>query len=424
VFNWSEGALVMLTEAVLRKLWPNGNSKISGLIEGIVASAPEILPKYGIVSPLLLAHFMAQISHECGAGLEVVENLNYTAARIVQVWPSRFSSVVAAAPYAHNPEKLANKVYNGRMGNREGSDDGWSFRGMGATQVTGRENYARLADRSGLDLLSDPNLVNSPGRFLECGAVDYVLCGCLPFAAKDDIVGETRKLNGGLIGLDQRRDWLRKWKDALRSDAPVAAPAPPPDGALRYGDTGFEVKSIQERLTALGYFHGEDDGDFGPATRAAVLAFQADEDISTDGVVGQATREALAKAQPKPLDEDRTTATVADLRDSGSKTVEHADAASFWGRLKMGGGALLTGGGLASQVGSPLDTAQQGLDKVDQAKTVLGRVHDMLAPAFAHLSVIAFGVVLIISGVVVCYFAEKIRQARLADHQSGAHLGR
>jgi putative chitinase len=182
---------------------------------------------------------MAQISHECGAGRDVVENLNYTAGRMMQVWPSRFPTLASAAPYAHNPRALANKVYNGRMGNAVGSDDGWNFRGRGACQTTGREGYARLARATGLDLIDHPELVNDPRYFLVCGVADFLACGCLPFAQADDVTGVTRRLNGGTIGLSQRKAWLARWKVAIdevprvaspplapKLPAPVAAPAP------------------------------------------------------------------------------------------------------------------------------------------------------------------------------------------------------
>lgn len=209
----------------LYNLWPNGDAKIPGLRDGIAASAPAVFAKYGIDSPKLVAHVMAQISHECGAGHDVVENLNYTAGRMMQVWPQRFPTMAAAAPYAGNPRALANKVYNGRMGNASGSDDGWTFRGRGAVQTTGREGYARLAKATGLDLLNHPDLVNDPKHFLECGVADFILCGCLPFAKADDVVNVTRRLNGGTVGLAQRQQWLAKWKAALGTAPVVFAPA-------------------------------------------------------------------------------------------------------------------------------------------------------------------------------------------------------
>jgi putative chitinase len=157
----------------LYNLWPNGDGKIPGLRDGIAGSAEAVFSKYGIDSPLVVAHVMAQISHECGAGHDVVENLNYTAGRMMQVWPSRFPTMASAQPYAGNPRALANKVYNGRMGNAAGSDDGWNFRGRGAAQTTGREGYARLAKVTSLDLINQPDLVNDPRRFLECGVADF-----------------------------------------------------------------------------------------------------------------------------------------------------------------------------------------------------------------------------------------------------------
>lgn len=211
--------------AALRQLWPNGDVKIGGLRAAIIAAAPAVFAKHGVTTPLLVAHVMAQISHECGAGRDVVENLNYTAARMMQVWPTRFPNLASAQPYAGDPRALACKVYNGRMGNRAGSHDGWAYRGRGAVQTTGRDGYARLARVTGLDLLAQPDLVNAPAHFLACGVADFVACGCLPFAKADDLLNVTRRLNGGTIGLAQRREWLARWKAAI-GDAPVIVSPP------------------------------------------------------------------------------------------------------------------------------------------------------------------------------------------------------
>jgi putative chitinase len=199
----------------LYNLWPSGDKLIPGLRDGIANASTVVFPKYGFTSNLLVAHLMAQISLECGAGTEVVENLNYSANRMTQVWPSRFPSVVSAIPYAHNPRLLANKVYNGRMGNALNSNDGWNYRGRGATQTTGHEGYDKLGRTLALDLLNNPDLVNAPADFLECGAADFILCGCLPWAQQNNIVQVTRHLNGGLTGLSDRITWFRRWQAAL-----------------------------------------------------------------------------------------------------------------------------------------------------------------------------------------------------------------
>jgi putative chitinase len=201
----------------LYNLWPNGDEKAPGLRDGIAASAPSVFAKYGIDSPLLVAHVMAQISHECGAGHDIVENLNYSAERMTQVWPSRFPTISSAQPYAHNPKALANKVYNGRMGNRTGSDDGWNFRGRGASQTTGREGYERVKEKTGLDVVGNPDILIDPKYFLFCGVSDFINCGCLPYAKADDVLNVTKRLNGGTIGLNQRVEWLKRWKAALGS---------------------------------------------------------------------------------------------------------------------------------------------------------------------------------------------------------------
>lgn len=213
-------------DIALSRLWPDSDRRIPGLRAGMIASAEEVFGRFGIDTPLLIAHVMAQLSHECGAGRDVVENLNYTAARMMQVWPSRFRTLAAAAPYAHDPRALANEVYNGRMGNRSGSDDGWTYRGRGAAQTTGRDGYARLAALTGLDLVGDPDLLLAPRYFLLCGVADFIACGCLAYARADDVVGVTRRLNGGTIGLAERRAWLETWKAAL-GDGPVVIAAPP-----------------------------------------------------------------------------------------------------------------------------------------------------------------------------------------------------
>jgi putative chitinase len=209
----------------ISRLWPNGDSRDPGLLTGIAASAAAALKPYGITEPLVLAHIMAQISHECSAGVEMTENLNYSAPRLIEVWPSHFDKQTAAQ-YAHNPQALANYIYNPPchrdLGNRENSNDGWTYRGRGATQVTGRANYERLGNETALPLLDNPDMVNDPAYFFKVGVADFVLCGCLPFARADDIRGVTRHLNGGLIGLAKREVWLTRWKSA-NLDMPTAA---------------------------------------------------------------------------------------------------------------------------------------------------------------------------------------------------------
>lgn len=226
----------MLTVEILRNLWPNGNTKIPGLIEGIARAAPTVFPRYGLNSNLVIAHAMAQFSHECGAGLEMVENINYSAERAVDVWPSRFTSAAdcysKCDSYAGDPQfhiKLIDHVYGGRMGNAPyPSHDGSTYIGRGLSQVTGKEGYQKLATRTGLNVITTPSILSSPTYALECGVADFVLCGCLPYAEKDDIDNVTLKLNGGHVGLLERKAWLTKWKPAMAASPAIVVVPPVP----------------------------------------------------------------------------------------------------------------------------------------------------------------------------------------------------
>jgi len=268
----------MLTGDIMRQMWPHGDTKIPGLVDGIVAAAPSVFSKYGLKSDLLVAHAMAQFSHECGAGTEVVENLNYSAQGLMNTWPSRFDEA-KAAQFARDPEKIANEVYNGRMGNRLGSDDGWNYRGRGGSQVTGRNGYAELSEKVGLSLLDQPDLVNNPINFLECAVADFIICNCLPFAQQDDVSGVTFHLNGGHIGLQERTEWLARWKAALN------------------GTAARGTVWVQQSLNKLGAEPPlKVDGSFGLATVAAVKAFQQAKGLDVDGKVGPQTVAAIEQA--------------------------------------------------------------------------------------------------------------------------------
>lgn len=210
----------ILTLDIMRKRWPAGNQHIPGLVEGIVNSAPRVFAKYGLTTALLVAHAMAQFSEESGQGLEMIENMNYSAQRLLEVFPTHFTPTMAARA-AHNPKMIGDIAYGGRMGNAPPpSDDGYNFRGAGLSQVTGREGAAKLQailakNDADFDVLAHPELIIDPDHTLECGVADWIVCGCLPFAKADDIVGETKKLNGGLNELAERRRQLALWKRDL-----------------------------------------------------------------------------------------------------------------------------------------------------------------------------------------------------------------
>jgi putative chitinase len=281
----------MLTIELMRQMWPQGNSKVPGLIEGIVASAPAVFAKYELNDDLVIAQAMAQFSHECGGGTEMIENLNYRAEALVSQWPTHFTPQ-QAQQMAHNQQAIANQAYNGRMGNRAGTDDGWNYRGRGLSQTTGRDAYEKLGQIMEVDLLGDPDLVNAPDTALECAVADFVkICNCLGPAAADDVTTVTKRLNGGLIGIDQRKQWLEKWKAAFGN----------PAGAAGDGNGGIvhDTLWLQQSLNTLGADPQlEADGVAGPATSAAVKAFQTSQGLTADGVAGPRTIAAIEAALP------------------------------------------------------------------------------------------------------------------------------
>lgn len=115
--------------------------------------------RWKIDSRARMAAFLAQVGHESGQLRSLVENLNYSAEALVRTWPSRFTPQTAGA-YARQPEKIANKVYGGRMGNgTEASGDGWRFKGRGLIQLTGRSNYRAAGTGLGLPLEDQPELL-------------------------------------------------------------------------------------------------------------------------------------------------------------------------------------------------------------------------------------------------------------------------
>jgi putative chitinase len=129
------------------------------LPNAVIAQIPETALKFGITSNLRLAHFLAQCALESMEFKATVENLNYRAARLQQIFPKYFRGI-NTAPYANNPAKIANRVYANRMGNgNEASGDGFKFRGRGYIQLTGRNNYKSFTGFIGEDCIANPDLV-------------------------------------------------------------------------------------------------------------------------------------------------------------------------------------------------------------------------------------------------------------------------
>ena len=185
--------------------------------------AQGVLERHGIDTPLLAAHFMAQVMHESEALQATQENLSYSALQMTRTWPRRFKPNTCADPqdYEYQPAKLADYVYGGRPGNQE-PGDGYKFRGRGLLQLTGRPGYTQVSKalqghyKDAPDLLDNPDAVFSAQWAFEIATLIWVEKGCNKFAAADDCRKVTRAINGGVNGLAEREKWLHWMKLALR----------------------------------------------------------------------------------------------------------------------------------------------------------------------------------------------------------------
>jgi len=174
----------------------------------------DAFAKYDISTPKRQACFLGQAMHESGNFKNLEENLNYSALSLTKTWPSRFPDLDTADKYAHNPEKIANKVYAGRMGNIE-EGDGYAFRGRGIFQLTGRENYANFGHNAAVDVLSNPDLLSTPEYATLSAGWYWNKRSLNQYADLMDVESITKRINGGTIGLDNRKAQINKVLDII-----------------------------------------------------------------------------------------------------------------------------------------------------------------------------------------------------------------
>ena len=179
----------------------------------------EICPKYSINTIDIFEEFLANVMQESGYFSHKVENMNYSAERIMQVWPSRFKTIAEAKPYARNPQLLANKVYGGRMGNTN-PNDGWLFRGGGFIGLTGREVYTLYSRYINQPLEQTAELVRTTDRYALDSACWFFakLKGLIDEAEKDEFKKIVKSINGGYIGLADRQRYYDKVKQVLNNN--------------------------------------------------------------------------------------------------------------------------------------------------------------------------------------------------------------
>jgi len=173
--------------------------------DAVIAQIPETAQKFNITNPLRLAHFLAQCGHESAGFKAIQENLNYSADGLKKIFPKYFPGNLSEG-YARNPEKIASKVYGGRMGNGdETTKEGYKFRGRGGIQLTGKENYIAFGKAINEDLVSNPDLVATKYPIL---SASWFFTRCLPKcdggSSRSVVESVTKCVNGGLIGIEDR----------------------------------------------------------------------------------------------------------------------------------------------------------------------------------------------------------------------------
>lgn len=320
-----------------------------GIIAGIVENQHYAAAAGILDSAPRAERFFAQLAHESAGYTRLVESLNYaTGARIRQVWPSRFPTEDDAAAYVRQPQKLANKVYGGRLGNTS-PNDGWVYRGRGLIQNTGRANYVDIEIATGMPVIDQPELLAQfPGAMT--AAVSFWTSRRLTALADRGapLEDETRIINGGLNGIDDRRIYFNRARKVAWGDG-ARAPAPAQAEYTRRGDSGAKVRQIQETLRAKGFYKAATIyGLFGEMTEDAVRAFQTSRGLLADGVVGPRTWTVLMApieapvARPEPSRAPDEADDAPSGMGTGGATMPAAGGVGVFGLL-----LILTGGNVA-----------------------------------------------------------------------------
>lgn len=316
--------------------------------------------EFGINNPLRGAAFIAQIAHESQNLNRLVENLNYSAVRLRQVFPRRFPTAASAQAVAHQPERIANIIYANRIGNGPPeSGDGFRYRGRGFIQLTGRANYREFGRLLGVDLEGNPDEAATPAIAFRVAAAFFRSRGCNELADQQAITVMTKRINGGTLGLRERINLFGKAKRILRPAAGVGpARGMAPQGSAPAGE-GREVPPDLSR----GIMPGE---EFATAKRSAKKAGakKAGGGKGSKGGVG-AARGAAKKAGAKKGAAKKAGAKKGTAKKAGAKGAAKGGAK---GGAKKGGAKGAAKKGAAAKSGAKKGAAKKGAAKKGAAK--------------------------------------------------------
>lgn len=250
-----------------------GNPNVDEWYEALV----NVLPTYEINTPNRVSAFLAQCAHESGGFRTLKENLNYRADSLLKVFPKYFKTLTEAQQFERKQDKIANRVYANRMGNgTESSGDGWKYCGRGLIQLTGKSNYKAFADSIKMDLEKVPDYLGTFEGAVKSACWFWKTNNLNQWADKDDILTMTKKINGGTIGLDDRKKHYEHAKQVLGNSVVTTTQYE----TVRLGSKNETVRAVQR---ALGL---KEDGDFGPGTEKAVKSWQASNGLTADGIMG------------------------------------------------------------------------------------------------------------------------------------------
>lgn len=239
----------------------------------------EILPLWEIDTIPRVAGFIAQCGHESNNFKVLSENLNYSAKALNAIFPKYFERAGRDAnEYHRQPRKIANVIYANRMDNGDTkSGDGWKFRGGGLIQLTGRYNYTKFAEAVDMSVEEAVEYVRTKKGALDSACWFWDTNDINKYCDAMDIVGMTKRINGGTIGLEDRK---KHWQHALEVFGGDWEPAKVVYETVKLGSRGPTVRAVQEELE-IGA-----DGIFGRGTEAHVKAWQEENGLVADGIMG------------------------------------------------------------------------------------------------------------------------------------------
>lgn len=357
---------------LIRAIAPRAKQSI---VDGVVASMPQLITTASLYTPLRQAHFIAQLAHE-SAGFTTTE------------------------------EFASGAAYEGRkdLGNTQ-RGDGKRFKGRGLIQLTGRHNYKTMGDKIGVDFIADPTLAGKFPMAAVTAAIYWRDKGLNRYADRDDIKAITRHINGGYNGLADRERYLKIAKRALNEK-----PTP----------VGSQIREAQKRLASLNYALGSIDGQIGPLTRSAIRDFQ---DAMGEPVTGELDARTYAllmsdDALKRPVSAEREELTAPQLRAMGSEIIAATDGVKV--NVATATSALAGASAVATQVNDISD-------KVTSVRTAIENGTESVSWLAANWQIIAIGVLLVIVGVCIWRIwrnANIVERVRLQDARDGVNVKR